>query len=172
MINKIMSVIISALLAGCAHSTIAQLGPSVRKTLIPIGSHQQSVIVHLKKVKLNRKDSMRFSGVLDVREDRVQLIGLTPFGSTLFRVKEDLKTGNVVFETDNEQMKKAEPYVKSTYRPIREMLKIPYPPVRSEATVGDIKFRFENFNAQDLPLKILVDTPDFNLEILEDGYAP
>ena len=167
-----MTILVSIFLSGCAHHTIEALGTSARKTLIPIGSHQQSVTVHLNKAKLNGKDTMRFSGVLDVREDHVQLIGLTPFGSTLFRLREDLKTGAVVFETDNEQMKKAEPYVKSTYRPIGEMLKIPYPPVRSEATSGDFKFHFEDFNAEDLPRKIRVETPDFNLEILEDGYAP
>ncbi len=170
--NKILTVATSILFAGCAHRIISPLEPSLRTTLIPIGSHQQTVIVHLKKVRLNGKDSMRFSGVLDVRADHVQLIGLTPFGSTLFRLKEDLKTGAIVFETDNDQMKKAEPYVKSTYQPIREMLRIPYPPLHREAISGDIKFRFENFNDQDLPLKILIETPDFNLEILEDGYAP
>jgi hypothetical protein len=170
--NKSLQLIAFLLFAGCAHHSIATVGVASRRTLIPVGSHQQSVIVHLKKNKINGKESMRFNGVLDVREDHVQLIGLTPFGSTLFRLREDLKTGEVVFETDNEQMKRAEPYIKSTYYPIREMLKIPYPPSRSDAAAGAIKFHFENFNAQDLPLKVLVDTPDFDLEILEDGYAP
>ena len=162
-------VLLSLLVTACAHYTIAPVANDTRTTLIPRGTHQQVVTVRVKKGDQNQ---MRFSGVLDVREDHVSLIGLTPFGSTLFRLKENLKTGQIDFETDNEQMKKAAPYMQKTYRPVKEMLMIPYPPAVKQTTVGDTKFYFDELNAQDMPIKTRVETPDFDLDIEEVGYAP
>jgi hypothetical protein len=125
------------------------------------------VTVHVKK---GEQKQMRFSGVLEVREDHVTLIGLSPFGSTLFRLKD--VGGQITFETDNEQMKKAGPYIQKAYEPVREMLKIPYPPAIREKTLGDLHFEFVALNAQDMPVKTKVQTPDFDLEIEEVGYAP
>lgn len=163
------TLLLAFLASSCAHHKIAPVSNESRTTLIPRGTHQQTVTVHIKK---GDQRQMRFSGVLDVREDRVSLIGLTPFGSTLFRLKEDLKTGAISFETDNEQMKKAGPYIQKTYGPVREMLKIPYPPAVKEKTIGDLRFHFDELNAQDMPIKTRVETPDFDLDIEEVGYAP
>jgi hypothetical protein len=154
-------------LTACAHHTVAPIKNETRTTLIPRGTHQQTVTVHVKK---GDQRQMRFSGVLEVREDHTTLIGLTPFGSTLFRVKDS--GGHIEFETENEQMKKAAPYIQKTFEPIREMLKIPYPPAIREKTIGELHFEFVEMNAQEMPMKTRVQTPDFDLEIDEVGYAP
>lgn len=165
-------------ISGCAHEKIVLAPASDRTILVPYGVHRQSVTVTIKKVPTDPKaaaqtpKTMNFSGVMDHRAERTQLIGLTPFGSTLFRLVDDPKTKTLTFTTDNDQMKKAEPYLKATYAPIREMLKVPYPPVTREVTKGDFKFRFEDFNAQEMPMKILIFTPDFDLTIKEEGYEP
>jgi hypothetical protein len=159
--------------SGCAHEKIYKIPVGGRTTLIPYGVHRQSVTVHVKKEgNANAPKKMNFSGVMDYRADHTQLIGLSPFGSTLFRLNDDAKTKTLTFTTDNEQMKKAEPYLKATYAPIREMLAVPYPPLMREVVKGDLKFRFEEFNDQEMPMKISITTPDFDLTIDEDGYEP
>ena len=164
--------------AGCAHKAVMTEPAPDRVTLIPYGVHQQSVTVTVKRgpegqeLPPSAPKKMSFSGVLDHRAERTQLIGLTPFGSTLFKLIDDTKAGTLTFTTDNAQMKKAEPYLKSTYAPLRELLKLPYPPKIGAIQKGDVNFKFEKYSASEIPMRVLVETPNFDLVILEDGYEP
>ncbi|MES2856597.1 MAG: hypothetical protein V4692_12075 [Bdellovibrionota bacterium] len=175
-----IALVLPVLFLGCTHT--AKLPATLpapaasRTTLIPEGTHNHSVKLTVKNTLSSGQNQgpkqMSFSGIVDYRSGKVKVIGLSPLGSTLFRLEDDLKTEITTFQTDISEMKKAEPFIRDYYAPVRQLLKLPYPPKLTKIDVDSTGFEFKEYDSFEVPRRIAIETEKFKLDIEVDSYEP
>jgi hypothetical protein len=104
--------------AGCAHKN---LNPPTGGGLFPYGNYQ-----HQAKVKITQPPrTMEMRGVIAHTEDKIKVVGLSSFGTTLFRIEEDLKTGKISKEFFLEAIQRHEDKFMSFYGMIHDLILAP-----------------------------------------------
>ena len=82
-------------LSACATKPVP-LPAGPRTLLFPFGTYQHLVQLKLAKAPPKGPQSFDFRGVFVFQKERMKLVALTPFGTTLFRAEEDFKTGEII----------------------------------------------------------------------------
>jgi len=175
-LSGLTSLLLLLLAPGCASSpkSVAPPGAEQRVTLFPNGTYRNNVRVLLKNAVVNGKKEMRFNGVLDLREETIRIVSVSPFGTTVFRLIEDRKTGDVKLETSVDSLKKAESQIKNYYVPIRTALTLPLSQLSSsrELRVDGYHIQYFDFDSSGIPLKTLIQSDAFDISVGIDSYAP
>lgn len=106
-------------LIGCTHSPpLAEPGQGA----FPFGSYQHLVHVHVNK---NGVPDMDLRGVVRASDQRIQVVGLSTMNTTLFRIDENLRTGEIKKEFYLDVMRKHESRFMEFYKLIRALLTLP-----------------------------------------------
>lgn len=179
----------SFLQTSCAtHGPATTAGKPERKVLFPEGTYRHDVRVRLKHANVDGKTEMHFSGVVVLDSNRVKIIGVSPFGTTLFRLTEE-RLGRVIkLETEIDAMKKSESKLLEIIRPILSLLtmRLPIPengdfrvvrstrdgwPAELESNSGHW-IGLENYDASDVPRRARIRHDAYETEIKVEDYAP
>ena len=162
-----------ALTIGCTSKTIKD--PSAARTMIfPYGTYKHDIELTFAPPGLTEK-TMSFAGVAKVSEDKISLVSLSPLNTTVFRINEDRKTGEVTSEVYVDSLKPMQARVKEVYGLVKTMLTTPYeggkPGVLNIKTeMGPAQIRFQDYDANEIPGLVTVMNPKFKMRIKVTGY--
>ena len=160
-----------------------------RDRLFPFGTYRHSVSVLLKSGTMNGKadgpTTQEFSGLVDIRKERVKVIATSPFGTTLFRLTQVRDGHDLTIETDLEALKKAAPGIKKFMRPVLALLDFPIqnrelPRVieipdatDSEHRLGSpVHVTLSEYDSRQIPKQAKLKTESFEITVKVDEYVP
>ena len=115
-------VVLFLIVASCAGAPkTSRVATSDRDRLFPFGTYRHKVDL---TVKLNseKNRSFKLDGIVDLREEKIQVIGISAFGTTEFKIVEDRKSGAISIEIYRDQLKKAENRFRDYYSVLRRLL--------------------------------------------------
>lgn len=151
---KVALLVLIALLPACAPKkirtadapkpSVAALGP--RDRLFPFGVYRHDVSLFIPKTEKNSELKFDFNGVVKLAPETIQMVALSHFGTTVFKLNEDLKTGKVTTEIFVDQMKKFESKLPEYYSILRLFLL-----ARLPAENAENKLRFTKTRDDGLP---------------------
>lgn len=153
------------LLSACVHGPHR---PPPNEMAFPYGTYQHKVIATpLMKEKVA---NVELNGVVQSQQHDLRVVGLSPVGSTVFRIHEDLCEHKITKEFYVEEMKKHESHFMSLYELIKEAL---------YARKGDnhfkrhgAEFTLSQPDAQGIPRRIEIVHLYLKLDIEVTSYAP
>lgn len=150
------------LLSSCAKAPVKPPPPGAG--VYPYGIYQHRVSI---RVKQPAKD-FDMKGVVSYKPDRLSVVGLSAFGTTVFRITEDFKTGKIEKEFYLEIMKQNSERFEYFYALIRELLIAPKGADTFEKRGA--KFRLTKPDELGIPRRAEIEHPQFDLEIQVTGY--
>lgn len=105
------------IIVGCT-SLPRTVSPTADRTLFyPLGLYQHDI-----KIKTTNGNEYSFRGVVKIGKDKVTVVGLSPFQTTVFKVEEDRKTGKVDTEIYYEQLERRKEQLLEFYSTLRTFL--------------------------------------------------
>lgn len=180
------------LVTACATGPKATVLPRTR--LFPLGTYRHTVTIRLKSGTLNGNPdgprSQRFLGVVNLQQDKLTILALSPFGTTVFRLVENRSTGVVDLETEIAALKKVESQIVKYLEPMRVLLSQPVPlsasksveQIRTEKDGWPIEFELttnpsahvflENYDERHIARSARILTEFYDLKVGVDDYAP
>lgn len=181
-------IVVAIFIMACASQPlIIAAGP--RDRLFPFGTYRHSVSVLLKKGTMNGKPegptTQQFSGLVDIRKERVKVIATSPFGTTLFRLTQDRDMSEPTMETDLDALKKAAPGIKKFMRPVLALLdfpirnrelpreiEIPDASDSENSLGGPVHVTLSRYDAGQIPKQAKLKTDAFEITVKVDDYVP
>ena len=145
-------------LAACVHTP-----KSTAPAFFPPGNYRHQVHVEILNAPADAPKSLDFQGALKLTHDEIKLVALSPMGTSLFRLTENLKTQEVQKEFYLESMQKNQTQVLRLYSLIR--LAILARRDQSQIQQGDSQISFSNLDKDGVPATIKVKNPHFLLSI-------
>lgn len=133
--------------------------------LYPFGTYQHQVQVEV----FTPARTLNLHGVVSYQADAIKVIGLSPFGTTLFRIEENLKTGEIKKEFFMEAIRRHEERFVTLYKLIRQI--ITAPKGETDFTREQAHFQLSAPDAQGIYRKIQVTHSQFKLAIEVTSYA-
>jgi hypothetical protein len=193
----ILSLLNLVLIPGCASTskkiTSIEAANSTREYVFPRGKYQHRVELVIPANETGPLRSYRFNGVVDLQADAIQIVALSPFGTTVFKINENLITHEVKDEIYLAQMKPLEPKLLHYYSVMRELLLlrndpkasativwkkttsfslpevIEYTPTQSEVA-DQATFNFKKYDAHGIPENIEIVNPHFQVLVEITAY--
>ncbi len=186
-----LALVFCAALPACAPKKVKMISQGgTRDQLFPYGVYKHDVGLVMAKTDTSPEKKFDFTGVVKVNADQIQLVGLSYFGTTVFKVLEDRKTGEVKTEVFVEQMKKFESKIPEYYSTLRLFLIARLPLVSKlhqlqwnkidsrgfplEAATVDLEknavFRFKNYDLNNIPTEITIEHPNFTVAVKVSDY--
>lgn len=150
------------ILAGCAHKPVVIPAGS---GLYPFGKYQHHVEIHPKAAGAK---AMEMRGVVAYDADAIKVIGLSSFGTTVFRIEENLKTGEIKKEFYLEIIRQHADRFIGFYKMIRALMIAPKG--STDFKGGDAHFVVSQPDASGIYRQIHVDHPQVILDVTVDDY--
>lgn len=187
----ILAMVFAAALPGCAPKKVKMISQGgTRDMLFPYGVYKHGVDLTMMKTDTAPEKHFEFTGVVKVNADQIQLVGLSYFGTTVFKVLEDRKTGEVKTEVFVEQMKKFESKIPEYYSTLRLFLIARLPletkvkqlkwskidsrgfPIEAETVdfEKNATFRFRSYDLNLIPTEIMIEHPNFTVAVKVSDY--
>jgi hypothetical protein len=128
--------------------------------------------VRIKTTPTPGHESQKFSfqGVVKIGQDRIDVVGLSPFGATLFKLSEERGTGHVEFESFIDSLKGHESKFKEYYAVLKLLLTAPHDFSESFEAMPNTKFIFKKYDKSGIPQQIMIQHPKFSIDITVTGY--
>jgi hypothetical protein len=171
--KKAVAVFLFLFCAGCA-STIKQsveLPQGKRQFLFPYGTYQHQVNVKIKSVNNHGPKEFNFQGIFNFQKDHLKMVGLSPMGTTLFKIDENLKDHQIQMEIYIDQLKGKEDKIKPFFIATKEILTyqikdqtLPQK-LSLKADGKPMEISILDYDKLNIPKTIQADTADFNLNI-------
>lgn len=182
MMVRVLFILLFLVSCSSPQKTFHEEGP--RTQVFPNGTYQHEI-----RLKQKEGGERTFSGVVQIKEDLITVVGLSPFGSTLFKITEDRKTKNIKTEIYVEAFKKYEDKVAGFYQVIRELMLLKLgqtqaPGMKVLETESDgapkkvvltlegkeITLSLSNFDEHHIPQNLEVSHPFFQVFVKVVGY--
>ena len=188
---SLLAVLVAAILPACAPKKIKMISQGgTRDQLFPNGVYKHDVGLTMAKTETSEEKKFDFTGVVKVNAELIQLVGLSYFGTTVFKITENRKTNEIKTEVFVEQMKKYESKIPEYYSTLRLFLiaslplethprqlkwnKIDGRGFPLEAQTVDYEknalFRFKNYDLNNIPTEISIEHPNFTVQIKVSDY--
>lgn len=155
------------LLTACSHRMTAPVASAERRAPYPLGKYQHDVRVQIHGPSPR---DLSLSGALNYSATKIVLVGLSPMGPTLFRLTDDLKTGDLQIEYFVESLNKADPQIRAFYRDLREALLSRDPQTKFAKNGTD--FVFADLDANGVPRTFYLANPHFEVTVNVVSYEP
>jgi len=166
------------LLSSCSHYQIADKDKTTNR-LYPDGTYRHDITLELPQGK-----TQRFQGVVSLTPQTIVIVGLSAFGTTLFRITDKDQVNVEIFF---EPLKKYEPKLQQFYRLLKTMLLLSVnggsadagirttdPHGRLQSMVIDDRSKtrliFGDYDEHNVPLHVRVEREEFNVDVRVKGY--
>ncbi len=177
---------LAVLLCGCSSLKVRTNPQSFNDRVFPPGKYRHQIDLTA-IIPPNSEKSFRFSGALRMDESEINVVALSYFGTTLFKIKENLKTGEVSTELYMEQMKPFEPKIRAYYSVLRLVFLAKTQsdsqlvvkardssglPLELEGQVNAETFIFNlsGYDKNKIPNKLKIQSPRFRADVSVEGY--
>jgi hypothetical protein len=132
--------------------------------IYPFGKYQHKV-----KIKTREPErTMEMRGVVSYTPEAIKVIGLSTFNTTIFRIEENLKTGEIKKEFYLEIIRKHQDRFMNFYYLIRELITAPKGTI--DFTRNGAHFTFSEPDKLGIYTKIHIDHPQVLLDVEVDDY--
>lgn len=156
--------LLMALLVGCASPVKKMSAGTARARLFPDGLYRHAV-----SLKLSDGTTRDFDGIVDVTPKRIKVIGLSGFGTTMFRIEEERDTAAIHTTIYLKPLKPHEAEIVRFYRVLRKMMLLPVDgPLK--VTLEDVEVRFSDYDENRVPGRIEMHHPKFDVAVKMVGY--
>ena len=151
-----------------------------RTQVFPNGTYYHEISIEPKD-----RSPRKVSGVVQIRKDRIAVVGLSPFSTTLFRIEEDRTTGKVSAEIFHPSLKQYEEKLREFYASLKLLLLLPLEgegqqgvkiterggdKLPREAKSGEITLRLSNYDGNQIPREFEILHPNFRVRVKVTGY--
>ncbi len=117
------------LLAACTSTrqspSISKLMPlgefQSEKLIFPLGHYRHAVKLHIPKAEDGKPKDFSFEGIVETSAEKINLVMLSPFHTTIMKIHENVKTGEVNVEAFEERIKKFQSKFIEYYARIRKI---------------------------------------------------
>jgi hypothetical protein len=155
---------------GCSTSKVNLHPDDVRENIFPNGIYRHSVVLTLQP----SNKSYEFNGVVKLTPEEVTIVVLSYFGTTEFRIHENLKTNEIQSEIYREQFKKFEPKLREYYSALRFILlaKNENNPTSLQAPINGklINFELSGYDKNRIPEKLEIKSEHFSVKVKITQY--
>lgn len=155
-----------AALTACIQKPPAPEAAKEPRAPYPFGKYQHQVRIQILKPEHH---DFSVTGALSYAADEIKLIGLSPMGTTLFRLT-DTKGSELKTEYFMDALAKADPFIRAFYGDLREALVTPDP--RTKFTKNGTDFIFADLDEKKIPRLIFIANPKFEVTVKVVGYDP
>lgn len=157
--------LIALFAAACSHAPVR---PKAEDMTFPFGTYRH----HVTAQPLMKRDlpKMDLVGVVKSEPNELRVVGLSPVGSTVFRIHEDLKSGKIEREFYVESLKQHERHFMALYEMIKAVLFAPKGRERFE--FQGAKFHLSKPDEKSIPRLVEIEHPYLNLKIEVTDYVP
>src|SRR4051794_31303877 len=107
------AVLILLFLSSCATAPPRRLDPA--QLVFPYGPYRHQVKLHIPKGEDGQPKDFAFTSVVETSEEKLQLVALTPFNTTLMKIVETRASGGVKIETYEEHLQAHQAELKQFY---------------------------------------------------------
>jgi hypothetical protein len=160
-------------LAACQSGGIHPVPTSAHKAanknlLFPLGIYQHKITLHPAKGK-----TRTFNGVVALTENEIQVVGLSPFNTTFFRIKDRLDTKTFDTKFYFPLPKKAKLKFHEFYSALKETLLLKKNSKRPTKAINPqlgIQFEFSSYDKNNIPRLIQITHPFFKASIEVTSY--
>ncbi len=177
---KLLFILILSL-AACTHYQVSD--PSKASTqLYPDGNYR-----HFITMELSGGRSQKFQGVVSIKPESIVIVGLSPFGNSMFRITDSRGKDEPKFDIYFEPLRKYEPKLRQFYSLLRELLILPsngeskstsdkvldaQSRLSSLNVTADKKttLTFGNYDLRNIPLHVRIERDDFKVDIEVGEY--
>jgi hypothetical protein len=162
------------LLGGCASPRVTTPGESAKTYVFPYGKYQHNVELTLFGNAGDAPLHQHLNGVAKIDAKMIQVVGLSPFGTTVFKITDHLNTGKIEDEIYLPQMKAHEDRVLAFYQLLKKLLLLKKNPAYQEGSVIEVEsgteFTFGAFDQNQIPKKMTIHSARFEVEIEVTRY--
>ena len=159
---------------GCASPRITTPGESAKVYVFPYGKYQHDVQLTIIGNTGNKPQHYHLNGVAKIDANLIQLVGLSAFGTTVFKITDHLDTGKLDDEIYLPQMKSHEDRVMAYYQVLKKLLTLKKQDAYHEGSVIEVEpgteFIFGAFDQNQIPKKMTIHSPHFDVEIEVTRY--
>lgn len=148
--------------AACTHQPTK--APISSNLIYPYGTYQHKVNINV--IQPPRTMSMR--GVIQSQPNQLKVIGLSTFNTTVFRIDEDLKTGNITKEFYVDALKQNEEKFMFFYRLLRELVLAEKG--KTEFEKDGAKFKLSQPDSNHIYRMIDIEHPQVHLNVEVSDY--
>ena len=153
------------LLSACVHGPHR---PPPEEMAFPFGTYQHKVTAT--PTMKDKVPNVELNGVVQSQQHDLRVVGLSPVGSTLFRIHEDICEHKITKEFYVDQMKQHETHFMQLYDLIKDALYAPKG--ANQFTRHGAEFTLSQADAQGIPRLIEISHPYLKLKIEVTSYAP
>jgi len=132
--------------------------------LYPFGKYQHDVKIKV----LTPPRTMEMRGVVSYTADSLKVVGLSSFGTTVFRIDENLNTGEITKDFYMDIIRKNEDKFMEFYKLVRELMTAPKG--ETDFKRGDAHFVLSDPDENGIFTTVHVDHPQFILDIDVTDY--
>jgi hypothetical protein len=167
-VKRILAIACALTIFGCGTGKINSHKGNDGTRLFPYGTYEHAVTL---KVKRPQEKSYRFNGVVKLTPERNEIVAMSFLGTTEFRIQDDLKTKNIKVDIFRENFKSFEPRLREYYGILKIIFDLPpNPPSDIKWKNQVIHFTVVSYDKDNVPDKIHVEHPDFNIDIKVSSY--
>jgi hypothetical protein len=139
--------------------------------LFPDGNYRHKVSLTLPARASAPERKFDFTGVVQIKSDVIRVVVLSFFGTTAFKINDDLKTGNIDTEIYVPQLKKFEPKIRAYYAALRQvLLSGPKPQGEEEKLDNAATFKITSYDDHHIPSEFEIHHPDFLVDVKVVSY--
>jgi hypothetical protein len=132
--------------------------------LFPYGTYRHEVSVHV----LRPARDMDLRGVVSCDENHIKAVGLSFFGTTMFRIDEDLRTGEIKKEFFLDAIERHQAEFMRYYRLIHALLDAPAG--QSDFERDGARFHAGDFDDKGIPRRVRIEHPEFTVDLKVTKY--
>lgn len=168
---KKLTLLFMLLIAGCSSPSklVRSANPST-EFAFPLGLYKHDVQLTIVK----SSENFHFNGLVRLEPKTIQVVALSPFGITLFKINDDLETNQIKTEIYVDQMKRFEPRILSYYEILKKMLTLKSSAIPAE----QIPIRLDDttllkvgkYDQNHIPESMKIQNPNYEIEIKVTGY--
>lgn len=162
-------------------------GAVSHERVFPYGNYRHDVSLSISMAN-GQTRQFNFIGIVQLKPETTQIVGLSSFGTTVFKLTEDLRTSDVEVKIYVEEMKHSEPRIRDYYGVLREILNSPLNPSSSRLkwlntntkgypiemeTVGladKTLLKIIRFDPNDVPVEFSMDSQKFHISVKVTEY--
>lgn len=145
--------------------------PSLSQNLLfPLGTYQHKVNITTSPTPEHKSQNFSFTGVVQISLERIQVVGLSPFGATLFKLTEERSSEKLMFDSFIDAFKGHEAKFQEYYPALKHLLTAPHNFSSTSKSMPNTHFTIKSYDKNGIPERIEIQDSKFSIDIRVTGY--
>lgn len=152
-------------LSACTDSFRVKESPDTKHRVFPDGTYRHDVVLSLPNGQRHQ-----FQGVVKLGPERIEVAGLSFFGTTVFRVVDDKNSREPEVKIFVPQLQAQEGKVREMYSMLKKLLLMPPEQAQKTTLPGGALLRLANYDEHHIPRTMRIANDKFAVDVKVIGY--